>query len=86
MRLGGRARRLAGGLVRALRGGDPFAQRGAIELAVQRVRQRVAAHEPVRLPRGRQLGADVRFQCGIVRIVRVRGSAQRDACDRRVDR
>ncbi|CAG2293778.1 hypothetical protein BCCR75501_01624 [Burkholderia sola] len=75
------ARRIARGLRRVARGGNPLggnplAQRGTIELAVQRVRQRIATHEPVRLPRGRQLRGHMRLQCGIVG-----RRAQRDARD-----
>ncbi|ESS36691.1 hypothetical protein P355_1992 [Burkholderia cenocepacia KC-01] len=73
---GRRARRIAGGLRRVARGGNPLAQRGTVELAVQRVRQRIATHEPVRLPRGRQLCGHVRLQRGIVG-----RRAQRDARD-----
>ncbi|VWC20937.1 hypothetical protein BUB20358_05829 [Burkholderia ubonensis] len=76
--LGVRARRVAGCAARAVRTvrGDPLAQRRAVELAVQRVRQRVAAHVPVRLPGSRQLRGDVRLQRRVVGL-----RAQRDARD-----
>ncbi|CAJ9795320.1 Uncharacterised protein [Burkholderia pseudomallei] len=80
--LGVGARRvdIRGGLGRPRR--DRVAQRDAVELAVQRVRQLVEAHEPVRQPRGRQMRGHMRAQRVVVR----RRIAARVAAGRRFAR
>ncbi|EDS99799.1 conserved hypothetical protein [Burkholderia ambifaria IOP40-10] len=76
LRFGRRARCVAHLVFGVARGDNALAHRGTVDLAVQRIRQRIATHEPVRLPCGGQLRAHVRLQRRIVG-----GRAQRDARD-----